>query len=336
MEKIKTTRNPEHVQTRFLPIKTPMLRITKKFRSKPSSFALFLQRFKTKKQTPLDLSTLFVALKGTYSAKKLLGSGIFGSTYVFHHAKPKLLDILARSARGYVVRGTPLKPGDSVAMKIIKHASTQDVFAEFDREVQTLTYLQKREPVVVGKTMYTASQHVPKLHLACHFQGFSVIVQSYAPGKRLATYSNVMPRTIARFERAILSLWLAGVAHTDLHSENIMYDDKTKKITIIDFGHAVILSPDAIRTLRKNLLAFASDTSRNSLLLRPDVLKLISRNVVVHTTDITHLQTGIKRYLDDETMIQYHIVRRCLKPKCTPEALAKERLTTWVPRVSPT
>lgn len=333
MEKIKTTRNPERVQTRFLPIKIPMLRITKKFRSKPSSFALFLQRFKTKKQQPLDLSTLFVALKGTYSTKKLLGSGIFGSTYVFHHAKHRLLDILARSARGYVVRGYPLKPDESIAMKIIKHSSTRDVFAEFDREVQTLTYLQKREPVIIGKTTYTASQHVPKLHLACHFQGFSVIVQSYAPGKRLAAYSNVMPRTIARFERAILSLWLAGVAHTDLHSENIMYDDKAKKITIIDFGRAVILSPDAIQTLRKNLLAFASDKARHSLLLKQDVLKLISKNVIVHTTDVTHLQTGIKRYLDDETMIQYHIARRCLKPTCTPEALAKERLTTWVPSV---
>lgn len=331
MEKIETTRNPKHVQTRFLPVKIPMLRITKKFRSKPSSFALFLQRFKTKKQQPLDLPTLFVKLKGTYSTKKLLGSGIFGSTYVLYHAKPRLLDIIARSARGYVVRGYPLKQGEPVAMKIIKHANAQDVFPEFDREVQTLTYIQKKEKVAVGKTVYDASQYVPKLHLACHLQGFSVIIQSYAPGKRLATYPNVTPRTIARFERAILSLWLAGVAHTDLHSENIMYDDKTKKITIVDFGHAVILSPDAILTMRKNLLAFASDTSRNSLLLRPDVLKLISKNVIVHTTDITHLQTGIKRYLDDETMIQYHIVRRCLKPKCTLEALAKERLTTWVP-----
>jgi predicted unusual protein kinase regulating ubiquinone biosynthesis (AarF/ABC1/UbiB family) len=128
-------------------------------------------------------------------------------------------------------------------------------------------------------------------------------------------------------------MWLTGVAHADLHSSNVMYDDVSRKLTIIDFGRAVLLSSEAIQSLRQQLLDFASSSNLKKQLLRPDALKMISKKVVVDTTDITHRQIGIKRYLDDEAMIQHHIARRCLKPTCTPEALAKERLTTWVPKV---
>lgn len=319
---------------RFKPVTIPRLSITRKFRNKPSFVESFRERVGINQPPPRDWEDLFARLRGNYSSKKLLGTGYSGMTYVFYRVTSKFIKIIEKAARGYVVHGKKsIIPGQSVAVKIIKHVKTHDVFTEFDREIQTMTYLEKKEPVRVGKSTYTASQHVPKLYLGCHMPGFSVIVESFAPGQPLAKYGKVTARTIARVERALLSLWLSGIAHTDLHSSNIMFDHKTKKMTIIDFGRAVVMPPDAVNALRKNLMAFSLDPARRQLLQRPDVMKLISKNVVVQLTNITHHQGGLPKYLDDETMVQYHISRRCLRPECTKELLAKERLTTWVPHM---
>ena len=320
-----------HVQTRFKPVKIPRLSITTRFKTDQKMSGAWGALLE-KPQIPFTTHTFLKKLSGLYTSKKLLGSGVSGTTYAFFNIKSTFLKKISNVARGHVVWGQPVNPGKPVAIKIIRHVKNKDVLlAEFDREVQLLTYIQKRRPVIVGKSMYTASLHTPKIHLACHLPGLSIIVESYAPGKPLAQYRAVSPRAIARFERAILSLWLSGVAHADLHSSNIMYDDKTKKLTIIDFGRAVLLSGEAVSSLRRNLLEFATSSNLKNALLRPDALKLISKKVVVHSLDITYIHTGIKRYLDDEAMIQHHIARRCLRPMCTKEALAKERMTTWVP-----
>lgn len=321
------------VQTKFQPIKVPRLSITTQFKEKKPA-GLTWDALLQNPQIPLTIPTFLEKLQGLYGSKKLLGSGVSGTTYAFYNTKPTFLKMISSIARGRVVWGQSVTPGQTVAIKIIRHTKNKDVLlAEFDREVQLLTYIQKREPVVIRKSVYKASSYTPKMHLACHLPGLSIIVESYAPGKPLAQYRTVSARAIARFERAILSLWLAGVAHADLHSSNIMYDDKTKKMTIIDFGRAILLSGEAISTLRRNLVEFATSSNLKTLLLRPDALQLVSKKVVVHSTDITYVHAKIKRYLDDEEMIQHHIARRCLKPTCTKEALAKERLVAWVPYV---
>jgi serine/threonine protein kinase len=302
----------------------PTLRITNKYRAKkrPSIFSLF----GAKKN--MSIGDVIAKLRGSYSSKKLLGSGISGTTYAFSKVKPSFLQAIASMAQGYVVRGVPLDPHASVAVKFIKHGKY--AFEEFDREVQILTYIQKKGDVVVGTRVYSASRHVPKLYMACHVPGLSIIVQSYAPGKTLSRYSSISARTIARLEYALLSLWLTGVAHTDLHSSNIMFDDVSGKLTIIDFGRAVILPPDAVKTMRRNVLELLN-SSKGSLLEKPDILKLVSKHVVVDAVKRTHRAVGITKYYDDEAMIPYHIGRRCKKPTCSMASLAEERMGLWIP-----
>jgi serine/threonine protein kinase len=301
------------------PVIKPPLKITQKYRRSG------LDKIKI-----VDPLALFEKLNPYYSAKRLVGKGAFGSTYIFSGVKPGFYDAIAAASRGHVItRQHQVFPASCVAVKVVMHTNTRDVFAEFDREVYILNYMQKKKKIVLGNRVFRASDHVPKLYLACHLPGVSFIVESCASGEPLSTVS---PRAhvIAKLELAVLSLWLSGVSHTDLTSANIMYDDASGKVTIIDFGRAVLLSPETVHFMKRNLLALATSPSRNTTLLLPDVLSVISKNTVSESARKAYRKYKIKGHFDDETMVRRQITR--CATQCSQQSLAKERLHTWVPR----
>lgn len=85
-----------------------------------------------------------------------------------------------------------------------------------------------------------------------------VTVMDQAPGTTLKTLvesratKSLTSREYVSIERALLSLWLLGVVHADMHMSNIMYDPKTEKVTILDLGFAVPLPQDVIEFMRAN------------------------------------------------------------------------------------
>ena len=83
-----------------------------------------------------------------------------------------------------------------------------------------------------------------------------VTVMGLAKGVTMGSYLESRPLTAKLFievERATASLWLAGIAHADLHKENMLYDPPTGKLTIIDFGMGVKLPPDVTAALQAAL-----------------------------------------------------------------------------------
>lgn len=299
------------------PVIKPSLKITKKYQ-------------RSTKDKKIDILGLFEKLQPYYSSKQLAGKGSFGSTYLFSGMKPAFLETIASSARGHVIRGSQLPMTSScIAVKVITHNNTRDVFAEFDREVYILNYMQRKKKSLVKKRAFKASDHVPKLYLACHLSGVSLIIESCGPGKPLTAYSKLKADVIAKLEYAVLSLWLSGVSHTDLTGNNIMYDEKTMKITIIDFGRAVLLSRETVNFIKRNLITLSTSPSRNKVLLASNVLRIISKNTVSDSAKKAYAKYKIKGHFDDETMIQRQI-SRCVKSTCSPPSLAKERLATWV------
>lgn len=96
---------------------------------------------------------------------------------------------------------------------------------------------------------------VPRFHFAAfsHARGSAgqryVCVMGLAPGVTLSSYlrrEGLTADLYARVEKAVASLWMAGVIHADLHRGNIVYDPGAGTVTIIDFGWAVIV-PAALK-----------------------------------------------------------------------------------------
>ena len=53
-------------------------------------------------------------------------------------------------------------------------------------------------------------------------------------------------------EKAIETLWFCGVVHLDLHSNNILIDTTTDKVTILDFGFAELIPKTILAKVRES------------------------------------------------------------------------------------
>lgn len=122
-----------------------------------------------------------------------------------------------------------------------------------------------------------ASAYVPKMY----FSGL-VVKAGGAKGSRKYVYVTVMalargttvdkylaggrdrltPQFYVKMERAICTMWGAGLVHADLHMNNIMYDPVNNgTFTIIDFGFGVVL-PSEMR--QRVIQSMAQGVARGS------------------------------------------------------------------------
>ncbi len=99
------------------------------------------------------------------------------------------------------------------------------------------------------------SDFVPRFHLSAFIpRGKTfVTVMGVAPGITVYTATNqethVPLDLYVRVERAMALLWAAGIVHTDSHTNNMMWDQRTQRLSIIDFGLAMLLPDDVIRKI---------------------------------------------------------------------------------------
>jgi hypothetical protein len=139
----------------------------------------------------------------------------------------------------------------------------QDRWQEAHVEAHMLQHLQTssvKHPIQSCLGTLSAAQVVPRLW----FAGFHptkylyVIVESLAPGylleNELYNKKSVSPMLFAAFERAVLLMWSQGVSHMDLHFRNIIINPRGKnKVTILDFGRATKLSPQAVKQVHAEI-----------------------------------------------------------------------------------
>jgi hypothetical protein len=93
------------------------------------------------------------------------------------------------------------------------------------------------------RNMYSRSQR----------QLMHVTVMGRAPGVSVDTLledSAMTAKLYLMIERALCSLWVNGVFHTDAHQANIMYDQMSKKLTVIDFGRGVLAPDNLVKKVR--------------------------------------------------------------------------------------
>lgn len=102
-------------------------------------------------------------------------------------------------------------------------------------------------------------QHVPDFYwsgmVVDTYTGrrFYITLMALAPGVPVQQlYSKSMPPDVyVAVERAVVMMWLYGIAHTDFHKGNVMWDAATRRATVIDFGQGIKLSDPLVARLRQ-------------------------------------------------------------------------------------
>lgn len=81
-----------------------------------------------------------------------------------------------------------------------------------------------------------------------------VTFMEFVSGETLFNYLGRRPMTAVTYlviEKAIVTMWLTGIVHGDLHEDNIMISPNGTKAWIIDFGFAVVLPSNRMEALKR-------------------------------------------------------------------------------------
>lgn len=164
-------------------------------------------------------------------------------------------DILGKGAKSTVYSGICKKTGRKVAIKIT--------------DCPSMDWILANEILILEKIKTLNSSYFVKLLEVEKTANKTIIVMEKVVGNELfeycIKYKGGMPeKKIKPFFRnicnAVLYLHSNNIAHLDLKLENIMYNEITGNITLIDFGFAQITSeidPDSNETIQKNLTIFS-------------------------------------------------------------------------------
>lgn len=201
-----------------------------------------------------------------YVAKYFAGTGAqyitrgqFGSVFSINKVSPALLDMVGALEHFLPGGAAQLAAATgTLAVKLVafKGKGNEDWREFVDNAMHEATvhaYLASRDActrIKCSSNPVCASEFVPQLYVAGldRENGYAVLVMDKVPGKTLETYikdHGMSATRYARIEKAVATLWLMGIAHTDMHDRNVMIDGNGK-VAIIDFGLAVVL-PNKLR-----------------------------------------------------------------------------------------
>lgn len=251
---------------------------------------------------------------------RYVGGGSFGTAYMFEATPGSLKDLqtleplLTNSIRGKGL--SSIRPGQQMVIKIAsprtnKNKSWAEFIKECKHESAAQRTLRKRTTkTTCGKTIEIVGKtFVPTLFMAGSdtSNGVYVFVMEVASGRPLESFNGpvapAMPAKLyVQIEAAVMSMWALGYAHGDLHFGNLLYNDVTNKVTIIDFGMAVALN----RSIRERIRCRIDDVIHN-ITPSTTLWTATGARAFVHTI---FAQRGRKWLNDDGKTLQvaYHLV----------------------------
>lgn len=209
-----------------------------------------------------------------------LGGGLYGEVFRVV-VTPPLFAYLVRLAMEGSFRVVDRLPclGETVAIKVQTFGLDDEDELEIavrEAAVHQLVSGVKKGPAVSGRCVSLTSPRVPPFYMSAgavmpskdKVQVVTVMGSvAGAPVMSEAGWRVQAPKTAEMYvavEKAVAALWMAGVAHADLHMGNVLYDAATKNATVIDFGYAVEL-PDAARAALPKALGSAIERGAASL-----------------------------------------------------------------------
>ena len=179
-----------------------------------------------------------------------LYSGSYSSTFVVSGSIPivKIRQQLRNSVNAFHSFHRPSK----VLVKI-----TDAYMGQHEAAVMRRVRSTKSEQIACRRgagSLLIPKQVVPAVYAAGELFGKYVIVMEFIEGKPLSVLPHITPEIAALFEQAVLSTWLAGVIHADLHENNIMVVGGYKpRVVLLDFGMSVIVDGERAQKLRRSI-----------------------------------------------------------------------------------
>jgi serine/threonine protein kinase len=215
--------------------------------------------------TPASALTYATSVLGAHDVEEV-GSGAFGTTYRIADPKAarRALDVLRRLLSSKV---SGEAPGSSVGVVVkVSTVGPREAWDEFlaknTHEAQVHARLSRKDACVklaCSGRKVCAREFIPRLHLAGAdaARGVYVSVMSLVPGTSLMRAAGdsgpVRARQYVAVERALASLWMLGVAHGDVHPENIMLHGDDAHV--LDFGMAMVLPPQVRKAVQRAMNA---------------------------------------------------------------------------------
>lgn len=227
-----------------------------------------------------------------------IGKGANGKVFAIKSksATRRGLDILRARLDSKVV-GQPMLEGESAVVKIIKYIPAlpwREWVAVCIHEAQVHAYLNRptscvNMPCTTQKVC--SAPYVPRFYMG----GIDVehgvfvlvmgIVAGVSPLASLIDQRKITAQMYVDVEKALITLWLLGVVHGDMHRENILVRASDSRPFIIDFGLAVVL-PRSLRPLLRhsvtNALTSSSTSVANAAWYKRNMLGTYVNSVVFH------------------------------------------------------
>lgn len=189
---------------------------------------------------------------------------------------------MVRASSTFYVESKGVRRGQTVVIKLAKRMvpgsatyveegavdpSTLDEWAlDNIKEATWHKYLDDKACVALGPSRTCVSNYVPTFYWAGMMSDAAsrkrvyVTVMGLAPGVSVSTHlertgNTLSPHTYLQIERALASMWINGIVHADSHVGNLMYDARSNRITVIDFGFGALLTRDMVVKVRRALVA---------------------------------------------------------------------------------
>jgi hypothetical protein len=186
-----------------------------------------------------------------FPTAQYLDSGAFGNVFKVAGGDPAGIRALM-GEMAHVLTGARPPPGGFV-IKVARYSRKYGTWAEFIasnvHEASVHSYLSKKStcaPVSCSGGKVCSADVVPEFHVAGSVRaaGLFVTIMEGVNGmllkRRFPSGSTMSPRHYALIEKAVATLWMVGVSHSDFHRGNAMIVNDNR-VVIIDFGMAVVL-----------------------------------------------------------------------------------------------
>jgi hypothetical protein len=172
---------------------------------------------------------------------------------------------LKRRATSKVVNDGNRMPHGSVCIKLVRlrgDVSVKEFLADNAREAAMHKFLSDKRDEQWKSLALTPRRFIPRFYFAGHVRDKEndadvyVTAMECMAGKPLQSLvkQNIDAATYVTVEKAVATLWMVGVAHSDLHLGNILVTS-AGAVFIVDFGNAVKLPLEDKMKVRYKVLS---------------------------------------------------------------------------------